>query len=97
MVKRRGYRVELGEIETALYKHPAVIEAAAVAVDDKDGGVLIKAFLTMSNHEEASIVRMKKFSSENLPAYMIPDRFAFKDSLPRTSTNKIDYQKLKEL
>lgn len=97
MVKRRGYRVELGEIETALYKHPAVIEAAAVAVDDKDGGVLIKAFLTMSNHEEASIVKMKKFSSENLPAYMIPDRFAFKDSLPRTSTNKIDYQKLKEL
>ena len=34
MVKTRGYRVELGEIESALYAHPAVREAAAVAVPD---------------------------------------------------------------
>ena len=31
MVKRRGYRVELGEIEAALYRHPAIKEAAVVA------------------------------------------------------------------
>ena len=37
MVKRRGYRVELGDIEAALYRHPAVREAAVVAVLDGDG------------------------------------------------------------
>src|SRR5262249_41662581 len=39
MVKRRGYRVELGEIEAALYRHPAVREAAAIALPDGEGGV----------------------------------------------------------
>ncbi|GAB4293317.1 MAG: hypothetical protein Kow0098_14100 [Ignavibacteriaceae bacterium] len=97
MVKRRGYRVELGEIETALYKHPSVLEAAAVSTTDKEGGVIIKAFLCMLQETEASVIKMKKFCSENLPQYMIPDRFSFRSSLPKTSTNKIDYQKLKEL
>lgn len=96
MVKRRGYRVELGEIETALYKHPAVLEAAAVTGTDKDGGVLVKAFLVMNDAAEESVIKMKQFSSDNLPQYMIPDRFSFQKSLPKTSTNKIDYQKLKE-
>ncbi|MBK7379688.1 MAG: AMP-binding protein [Ignavibacteriales bacterium] len=96
MVKRRGYRVELGEIETALYKHPAVLEAAAITGTDKDGGVLVKAFLVMNDTAEESMIKMKQFSSDNLPQYMIPDRFSFQKSLPKTSTNKIDYQKLKE-
>jgi acyl-coenzyme A synthetase/AMP-(fatty) acid ligase len=34
MVKKRGYRVELGEIEACLYRHPEIAEAAAVAVPD---------------------------------------------------------------
>ena len=34
MVKRRGYRVELGEIEAGLYRHPAVKEAAVIALPD---------------------------------------------------------------
>jgi acyl-coenzyme A synthetase/AMP-(fatty) acid ligase len=35
MVKRRGYRVELGEIEAALYRHPAILEAAAIALSGR--------------------------------------------------------------
>ena len=38
MVKRRGYRVELGEIEAALYRHPAIKEAAVVAMPDEERG-----------------------------------------------------------
>src|SRR5207248_11254994 len=38
MVKRRGYRVELGEIEAGLYRHPTVKEAAVVAVADEETG-----------------------------------------------------------
>ena len=97
MVKRRGYRVELGEIEAALYKHPTVTEAAVIALQDTEGGILIKAFLNVSDKEYASIVKMKQFAVENLPSYMIPDRFIFLASLPKTSTDKTDYQKLKLL
>ncbi len=97
MVKRRGYRVELGEIESALYRHPAVAEAAAVALPDKDGGVLIKAYLSYSGDEAPSMIELKSYCARNLPLYMVPDRFSFRDALPKTSTDKIDYQTLKSL
>ncbi len=97
MVKRRGYRVELGEIEAALYRHPAVREAAVVALPDEENGVLIKAYLgTPAEAEPPSLIELKRFCAENLPLYMIPDRFSIQNSLPKTSTDKIDYQTLKE-
>lgn len=97
MVKRRGYRVELGEIESALYRHPVVLEAAVVALPDQESGVRIKAFLTCRGGARPSLIELKGFCSKNLPLYMIPDLFAVSDTLPRTSTDKIDYQRLKEL
>ncbi len=97
MVKRRGYRIELGEIESALYRHPSIKEAAAVSLADADGGVLIQAFLACHEGKRPSIIELKRFCTENLPQYMIPDRFSFQESLPKTSTDKMDYQRLKEL
>lgn len=46
MVKRRGYRVELGEIEAGLYRHNNVKEAAVLAFTDEQAGVSIAAFLS---------------------------------------------------
>jgi amino acid adenylation domain-containing protein len=97
MVKRRGYRIELGEIESALYRHPGVKEAAAVSLADNDGGVLIQAFLACHEGKRPSIIELKRFCTENLPPYMIPDRFSFHATLPKTSTDKMDYQRLKEM
>ena len=98
MVKRRGFRVELGEIEAALYKHPQVVEAAVVALPDPESGVAIFAFLDCEGGDKApKTVQMKIFSSKNLLSYMIPDRFVFIEEMPKTSTGKIDYQNLKQL
>jgi amino acid adenylation domain-containing protein len=97
MVKRRGYRVELGEIESALYRHALVLEAAVVALPDAESGVRIKAFLTCRDGKRPTVIDLKAFCAQNLPAYMVPDLFAFADALPKTSTDKIDYQRLKEL
>jgi acyl-coenzyme A synthetase/AMP-(fatty) acid ligase len=97
MVKKRGYRVELGEIEAGLYKHPHVEEAAVVASSSEENGVQIKAYLSFKAGQNPSRIELKRFCAENLPNYMIPDFFSFLDSLPKTSTNKIDYQKLKSI
>jgi amino acid adenylation domain-containing protein len=98
MVKKRGYRVELGEIEAGLYRHPAVKEAAVIALSDDDNGVRVKAFLSCKEGKNRpTLIELKRFCAENLPAYMIPDLFAFREALPKTSTDKIDYQKLKEI
>ena len=97
MVKRRGYRVELGEIEAGLYRHAKVKEAAVVAFADDQQGVSITAFLSSVDSKRPSLIEIKRFCAENLPLYMIPDRFTWFDTLPKTSTDKIDYQRLKDL
>ena len=94
MVKRRGHRVELGEIEAGLYRHTQIREAAVVAQSDADGGVRIRAFIAMKDGQQGSIIALKKFSAEQLPASMIPDDFVFLETLPKTSTDKTDYQRL---
>lgn len=96
MVKKRGYRVELGEIEVCLYKHPQVREAAVIALSD-DEGVKIRAHVSARGEKKISIIEIKRFCNDNLPSYMIPDVFRFHPDLPKTSTDKIDYQKLKSM
>lgn len=95
MVKRRGYRVELGEIEAGLYRHALIKEAAVVALADEEAGVRIRAFLSCREAKRPSTIELKRFCSENLPLYMIPDQFTWCDALPKTSTDKVDYQRLK--
>ena len=97
MVKRRGYRVELGEIEAALYTHAKIKEAAVLAFADNDAGVRIVAFVVSHEVKPPSLIELKRFCSENMPLYMIPDRFSWQPVLPKTSTDKVDYQRLKEM
>lgn len=97
MVKRRGYRIELGEIEASLYRHPEIAEAAVIAEANEESGVLLRAFLSSTTGKPLSLIGLKGFCGKNLPSYMIPDAFSFLPSLPKTSTDKIDYQKLREL
>lgn len=97
MIKKRGYRIELGEIERALYYHLSGKDAAVIALMDDVDGVREKAFLSLRGGNTGSIIEMKRYCSENLPIYMVPDMFVFMDTLPKTSTDKIDYQWLKEI
>ena len=94
MVKKRGYRVELGEIEAGLYQHPAVKEVAVIAFRDKQDAVLIKACLSYTTEQRPSVIELKQFSMQIMPSYMVPDLFSFHDTLPKTSTDKINYQEL---
>lgn len=95
MVKRRGYRIELDEIERVLHLLAGVQEAAVVSVPDLQAGVRIVAFVTVQHSELASIIALKTFCSTKLPAYMTPDQFIFQDRLARTSAAKLDYETLK--
>ncbi len=94
MVKKRGYRVELGEIEACLYRHAEIAEAAVVAIPHDVHGLLVNAHLVIRGGERLSLIRLKQFCSEHLPGYMVPDQFTFHRELPKTSTGKVDYQTL---
>jgi amino acid adenylation domain-containing protein len=87
MVKSRGYRIELDEIETALYAHPEVKEAAVVAVPDELAGNVIRAFVAPVT---VAIAVLREHCLARLPRYMVPESFELRDELPKTSTGKID-------
>ena len=70
---------------------PAVVHATA-----GDAGARIVAFLS-AHAQRPSIVELKTFCAARLPSYMSPDVFLFLEALPRTSTDKIDYQRLTHL
>ncbi len=94
MVKKRGYRVELGEIESCLYRHPDVREAAVVALPDDELGLKVRAHIATRDGGRLSVIALKGFCAQHLPVYMIPDVFSFHPELPKTSTEKTDYQAL---
>jgi amino acid adenylation domain-containing protein len=96
MVKRRGYRIELGEIERALYTHPQLREAAVISIPDSGSGVKIVAFLCCFETQHPSLIDLKTFCATKIPVYMSPDQFVFQDRLPKTSTDKVDYQTLRK-
>lgn len=97
MIKRRGYRIELGEIETQLARHSEITDSGVVAIEKNVGEWHVIAFIQKhSDAEPLATVELHKFCLKKLPAYMVPDQFVYVDNLPKTSTHKVDYQKLKE-
>ncbi|MFO0892652.1 MAG: amino acid adenylation domain-containing protein [Isosphaeraceae bacterium] len=96
MVKKRGYRIELGEIESTLYRHDGVDRAAVVAQTD-ESGTSIAAFVALKSDRKRSIIAMKRHCTLYLPHYMVPDSITFLDELPSTSTDKVDYQRLRSM
>jgi amino acid adenylation domain-containing protein len=97
MIKKRGYRIELGEIESCLYQHPQIKETGVIATTNDDGDVQIVAAVVTRDGTKLSLISLKRFVAERLPKYMVPDRFVHEAALPRTSTDKVDYQQLNRL
>jgi amino acid adenylation domain-containing protein len=94
MIKSRGYRVELGEIESALYGHEKVKEAAVIAVPDELVGNRIRAFVVPVGGSEVTGGELQAHCEQRLPRYMLPERIAVREELPKTSNGKIDRQRL---
>jgi amino acid adenylation domain-containing protein len=90
MIKSRGYRIELGEIESALYANEQVVEAAVAALPDELITNRLTAYVVTAKGSSLTAVDLKKHLHERIPEYMIPETIEFRDSLPKTSTGKID-------
>ncbi len=87
-----GYRIGPFEVESACLEHPAVAEAAAVAVPDERRGNVVKAFVVLSaGHEESDALgeEIKAFVRDHLSAYAYPRQIEFVPDLPKTLTGKI--------
>lgn len=95
-VKLRGFRVELGEIETVLRTHPLVKESAVVIQEVKGEKALV-ACLVLKDEEEVSLEQVRNHVSERLPDYMVPTAFVVLPELPLTNNGKVDRTYLQTL
>jgi amino acid adenylation domain-containing protein len=96
LVKIRGNRVELGEIENQLLSHENIKDAVVIARDDHhgQGDKYLCAYVVSDTAIEKLMLR--EYLSDYLPAYMIPPYFVGVEGLPLTQTGKIDRDALPE-
>jgi hypothetical protein len=87
-LKIRGFRVEPGEVESALARHSAVRQAAVRASEDAPGNARLVAYVVTTS--DVSGEELHAFLGESLPEYMIPSAFVSLDSMPLTASGKID-------
>ncbi|UFS95370.1 non-ribosomal peptide synthetase [Nocardia huaxiensis] len=95
-VKVRGYRIEIGEIETALRLLPGV-DTAAVTVIRKAGGASLVGFVVGEANRSVDPLRLRLALAERLPAYMIPARILVLAKLPTNNNGKLDGHELTRL
>jgi long-chain acyl-CoA synthetase len=89
LIIRGGYNVYPREIEEVLYEHPAVREAAVIAVPDDEWGEEIGAAVALKDGAQASAQELSDFVKDQVAAYKYPRRVWFVDELPKGPTGKI--------
>ncbi|MEU1662147.1 AMP-binding protein [Streptomyces sparsogenes] len=89
-VKVRGYRVELGEVEACLRRHPGVTDAVVVALPDPGGEVVLEAACSGVAADGDLMAALRR----ELPAYMVPRGVTVLGELPRGGNGKLDRKAL---
>ena len=101
MIKLRGFRIEPGEIETALTQQAGIAEAAVVARDHPSGERRLVAYVvcspqTAGTPSDGELVadQCRQHLAGRLPQYMIPTSYCLLDALPLTANGKLDVRRL---
>ncbi|GLH62291.1 long-chain fatty acid--CoA ligase [Parageobacillus sp. G301] len=98
MINASGYKVWPTEVESLLYKHPAVQQACVVGVPDPRRGETVKAFIVLQDEYVGKITEeeIMEWSKTQMAAYKYPRIVEFRSSLPMTSSGKLLWRKLQE-
>jgi amino acid adenylation domain-containing protein len=95
-VKVRGFRVELGEVEAALSRHPDVAESTVSLRRDPRGDPSLTAYVVPIQQPAPSANALRTFISATLPDYMLPNYFIVLERIPLTPHGKVDDRALPE-
>lgn len=98
MINASGFKVWPTEVESYLYKHPAIQQACVVGVPDPRRGETVKAFVILNNDYEDKVTAEEiiEWSKNHMAAYKYPRLIEFRKSFPMTSSGKILWRTLQE-
>ena len=97
LIIKGGENIAPREIDEALLKHPAVLDAAAVGIPDRHYGQEIMACIILRDGERASEDELREFCGRELGRYKTPKVFRFVTDLPRGPSGKVQRLKLVDL
>jgi fatty-acyl-CoA synthase len=89
MIVSGGENVFPQEVEDCLARHDAVVDVAAIGVDDDDFGKRLRAFVVLRDGVSVSEEELKSHVKENLARYKVPREIVVLDELPRNATGKV--------
>jgi crotonobetaine/carnitine-CoA ligase len=95
-MRRRGENISSFEVESEINSHPAVLESAALAVPSEYSEDEIKAVILLHSGEKLEAEELIRYLEPRMPYFMIPRYVEFVDDLPKTPTEKVRKQVLRE-
>jgi amino acid adenylation domain-containing protein len=96
-LKIRGNRIDLSEVEVALTRLPGVKHAVVDAMDRENKEPMLVCYIVTDDGHSWSAARLRSELRSLVPHYMVPSKFLLLDSLPLTSSGKIDREKLRQI
>lgn len=98
MINASGFKVWPTEVESILYKHPAVEQACVIGVPDERRGETAKAFIILNEKDRGSVSEedIINWSKQHMAAYKYPRYVEFVEQLPMSGSGKILWRKLQE-
>ncbi|NLD70915.1 MAG: long-chain fatty acid--CoA ligase [Limnobacter sp.] len=98
MINASGYKVWPAEVETMLFKHPAVLEACVIGTRDPYRGESVKAVIVLRDEARGSTSAddIRSWAREHMAAYKVPQVVEFVDSLPKSGSGKVMWRLLQE-
>jgi amino acid adenylation domain-containing protein len=92
-VKIRGMRIELGEIESKLLQHPKIMGVAVIVAFEGEHKAII-GYISPKSGEHISQEELTEYISTKVPPHMVPSQFIFIDTIPLTSSGKLNRKAL---
>jgi len=96
MIVSGGENIYSVEVENALYKHPATLEAAVVGIPDDKWGEKVHAVVVFKPGQSASEEELVETCREYIGGYKLPRSFEFVEALPKSGAGKILKRNLRE-
>jgi acyl carrier protein len=93
-VKVRGFRIETGEIESALIQHESIVDAVVVVREDADGDKRLIGYFVQDPQQKIALKELREYLKQQMPLHMVPSVLMPLDALPLTANGKINRQAL---
>ena len=96
VIRRRGENISSFEVERSINVHPEVLESAAIALPDPLGEYELKIVVVPRSGANLTLEELIAFCEERMAYFMVPRYVEFRDSLPKTPTDRVEKYKLRQ-